>query len=138
MYIATYGSLRQGIKGNGLNLRERLVGQYGPEAMRYVTSDRVKGFKLYDLGNYPTAVYDPNSNNELDIDIYLCDQNVIDRIDNIETSAGYYAKVIRPRLLDSPAIIYLWQDHEVKGTKIGQVLSGDWVGYVNTRGKVRA
>ncbi|TXI87793.1 MAG: hypothetical protein E6Q36_06845 [Chryseobacterium sp.] len=75
MKIAAYGTLR--------------VGWYNNQRfdLKYVSTERIKGYKLYDLGPYPAVIKEEDS--FIEVDILETDDETKNRIDRMEAGAAY-------------------------------------------------
>lgn len=118
-YFYTYGSLMNGLHNHNLLL------QTGAE---YIETVKLKGFTLYDLGNYPGTLK-TNTNNVLIAEKYLINYDTLEQLDYLEDVKNKLYK--RLKIKDSKGdigFIYTCNPRLIdKFTKI--VKSGYWKTY---------
>jgi len=115
---AFYGSLRR-----GMNNHERYK-----EALDYLFSARLKGFKLYSRGQYP-CVSRSSNNNSVVMEVFrVTDRDFETRIHELEMSEGYvYEETI---VGEKKVGIYVFENVE----NFQEVIDGDWVTFFRGRG----
>lgn len=110
--FAFYGSLRTGMSNYRIY----------QDVLEYVSTNRISGYELYALSDYPYAVFTGNAMSSMVMEIFrVKSKHAKLMIHKLEIDAGYYFKLI-----------------EVDGNKVGiylfskpgndtKVESGDWV-----------
>jgi gamma-glutamylcyclotransferase (GGCT)/AIG2-like uncharacterized protein YtfP len=83
--IAVYGTLKRGFYNY-----DRFNHFY---EFKFVGSERIKGFSLYDLGHYPAAV-ESDPENEITIEIFDVSPACYKSLHEMEISAGYVKKEV--------------------------------------------
>ena len=116
-FIATYGTLRQGMYNNN---------RFPMEFMRQRT---IPGFKLYDLGPYPMVIFTGNEEDRVVFDIFHVTKRTKESIDAMEVGAGYSIMTI-PVWEDLDADVYIY-DRVPEYAR--EVASGDYVKYINEK-----
>lgn len=120
--VAVYGSLRAGLQNHHLLSGARLVAR-----------EHLKGFALYDLGQFPAAVKDRRRT--ILVEVYEVQEHHIERLDQLEwffpadRAASLY---IREQVQTSPGMswVYIYNRH------LGDtphVSSGDWSKHCRNR-----
>jgi len=110
---AFYGSLRKGM--NNYELYK--------EAMDYLFSARLKGFKLYSRGQYPCVIKSGERDSVL-VEVFKIIDPLFERkIHEMEMSEGYTYEEV---MIDDQNIgIYVFEDVR----NFQEVKSGDWVSF---------
>jgi gamma-glutamylcyclotransferase (GGCT)/AIG2-like uncharacterized protein YtfP len=114
---AFYGSLRR-----GMNNYERYR-----EAMDYLFSAHLNGFKLYSRGQYP-CVIKSSSHDSVMVEIFkITDKDFEKQIHELEMSEGYLYEEIS---IDKKMVgIYIYENVE----NFQEVKGGDWVTFFGDR-----
>ncbi len=114
--IAAYGTLRKGMYN------------FNRFDLSYIETREIKGFKLFDLGPYPYAIYTEDENDSIIVDMLDCDKTTNNIIDRMEIGAGY--KILSFDDFD----IYVFEK-KVIGTK--EITNGDYVTYTNNDKRIQ-
>jgi gamma-glutamylcyclotransferase (GGCT)/AIG2-like uncharacterized protein YtfP len=114
---AFYGSLRRGMSNYKLY----------EDALVYLFSARLKGFKLYSRGQYPCAI-NANESDSVVVEIFrITDGHFEKQIHELEMSEGY---VYQEVLIDGKNIgIYVYES----AANFPEVNGGDWVSFFRER-----
>lgn len=119
-YLLVYGSLR--------------VGEYNWEKlkdeMEFVRTEFIKGYSMYDLGDYPAIVKDKNATTPITMDLFRVDKTTFDRIYTMELDAGYSIDGIHILENGRNIQIYFFSMANITLAKQGKhtlIESGDWV-----------
>jgi gamma-glutamylcyclotransferase (GGCT)/AIG2-like uncharacterized protein YtfP len=111
---AFYGSLRKGM----INYERYKDG------LEYLFSARLKGFRLFSMGEYPCAVEAPGSENSIVVEVFKVKNPAIEReIYDMELSVGYHFKEVR--INHQLVGIYLY----AAAGNYPEVIGGDWVDF---------
>jgi gamma-glutamylcyclotransferase (GGCT)/AIG2-like uncharacterized protein YtfP len=116
---AFYGSLRRGMSNY-----ERYK-----EALNYKFSARLKGYKLYSMGQYPCIIKSPESHS-VHVEIFKITNSTLEKqIHEMELEEGYAYKDI---IIDGNEIgIYFFNSFE----NFREVPGGDWVTFFRQNSK---
>lgn len=115
--FAFYGTLRRGMS----NYR---VFQ---NALRYVQTVRLSGFRLYAADGYPYAVATGNAPDEIVVDLVeVRDETTQHDIHQLETEAGYFLDYVS--ISQGKFGIYLYQQNLMHDPLIED---GDWIAFCN-------
>lgn len=117
--VAVYGSLREGL-GN-----HRLI-----ESCEKLSTERLHGFKMNDLGYFPAAFSTNNPEDSIVIEIYKVDEDQTkESLDALEGyRSGFYDR-IKVSTSKGDAWIYIMDEN--KSLKI--VEEGDWIEYYKSK-----
>ena len=93
----------------------------------------IPGWKLYDLGAYPGAVFTGNADDTMVVDLLELDLDTSRRIDAMEIGAGYSIKGLDDVDLGGGVEIFA-KIYEYDGKVIEDRLveSGDWIKYLES------
>lgn len=109
---AFYGSLRRGMSNY----------EVYKEGLQYLFSTRLRGFKIFSMGDYPCAVESGNSTDSIVIEIFkITNANIERDIHDMELSVGYHFKNIE--INHTNVGIYLYASSK----NYPEVPGGDWV-----------
>lgn len=125
-YFYTYGSLMRGLHNHHILQSNNA---------KYIKTLTIKGFTLYDLGNFPGALK-TNDNNKLIVEKYFINYDNIEELDFLEGVEFHYYKreiirdsdndlgfiyICHPDLTEGRDIIRdgNWRKHFIKQEKIG-------------------
>jgi gamma-glutamylcyclotransferase (GGCT)/AIG2-like uncharacterized protein YtfP len=116
---AFYGSLRRGMSNYELY----------KEALNYRFSARLKGYKLYSMGQYPCIVKSPESHS-VHVEIFNITNSTLEKeIHEMELEEGYAYKDI---VIDGKEVgIYFFNSSE----NFREVPGGDWVSFFRQNSK---
>lgn len=110
--FAFYGSLRRGME----NYRRY------QDNLRYLGTQRIQGFSLFALKDYPYAIRVSDPESEIVIEVFqIPDAGIREEIHQLELEAGYTLEIIQ--LLGINTGIYLYE----KCVNNLRVEGGDWV-----------
>lgn len=116
--FAFYGSLRRGMY-NYDKYRDHLD---------YQCTQKLEGFCLYAVKDYPIAVKTGNSNDQITIEIFKINNKTTElNIHSLELSAGYYLDTLLINNINTG--IYLFEHPH----NYSLIKDGDWVVYFDNR-----
>ena len=120
MKYAVYGTLRLNQGNYNWCLKNK-------ENVSFVETKRIKGYRMFSLGNFPGVREDENS--EITVDIF--DVNNDDVVRNLDGLEGYRKNDERnsmylKRKTNNDEFIYIWN---CKDEGIEEISNGDWVEY---------
>ena len=99
MHVLVYGSLKQGLY-NHIFMR----------GAKFMGNDTVKGYKLVDLGPYPTAVKIPDSieckEPYIKGELYEIDEEILERLDGLEGYPNLYQRTVVKTDLQEEVYLY--------------------------------
>jgi len=96
--IGVYGTLKRGQSAN-----------YKLDGSKFIASDKVPGATMYNLGAYPAVIVD-ESNNEIHVEVYEVDDNILKVLDQYEGYPDLYGKTTVSTSNGREIIIYTMDD----------------------------
>ena len=122
--VFVYGTLRSG-GARAMSIRF-------PQA-KFIAGAKVSG-NLYDLGEYPAVLLNESKSPVIG-EVYEVDEELLDKLDDIEASSHYRRKQVEiplgtPR---STCWIYVSQFDPEVFTGATLITSGDWIEYARTK-----
>ncbi len=112
--LAVYGSLRKGQINHGVM-----------RGAGFLFKTRVRGFAMYDVGEYPVIVAGRGS---AVVEVYAANPSVEARVAALESEDGYVPRIVRVR--GRSAILWMRLRAPRRARK---VKSGDWSAYLASR-----
>ncbi len=114
--IITYGSLRKGGSNYEYCLKEK--------SFKCLWEGKIKGFDLYDLGSYPVVI---KGNGEVVVEVFEVSEDLFNRIERMEKSAGYKQKEIVANKIKGT--IWFFDDERLKRyhTNAKKIEHGDYI-----------
>lgn len=132
-YILCYGSLRHG------EYNFKRINSMFPNSLKFITSITLTGYRMYNLGGYPAAIYDGDNTVAIICDVMQITKEAEEVVEEMETGAGYSTFTHRIYFqdpltrfeVDTKALIYLMIDEAADLVKevCDEIYSGDWVDY---------
>lgn len=105
-----YGSLRKG---------EYNFDRFGDNSLNYIETIKVKGYKMYNLGECPAIIHTGKEDHIIECDILSTSKDIFNMIENMEYRAGY--------VLDNRNIAPIFiMTISPKRWKLKEVKSGNW------------
>jgi gamma-glutamylcyclotransferase (GGCT)/AIG2-like uncharacterized protein YtfP len=98
---------------------------------KFVADARVSG-SLYDLGSYPGLLL--NESNSLVIgEVYEVDDEILNKLDDIEASSNYWRKQVEISLGTHRRICWIYEPNPEFHSHGTLITSGDWIEYAKTK-----
>ena len=120
--VFVYGTLRRG--------GERAMSLRFPNS-KFIADARVIG-SLYDLGAYPGLLL--NEANSLVIgEVYQVDDEILNKLDDIEASSHYWRKQVEISLGTHRRICWIYEPNPEFYSLRKLITSGDWIEYAKTK-----
>lgn len=120
--VFVYGTLRRG----GVRAMPDLF----PDA-KFIGQADVGG-SLYDLGAYPGLLLD-ESNPPVKGEVYEVDDEILSKLDDIETSSYYRRKRVEVSLGNHGAVCWVYEPDLELYPRRSLITSGDWIEYAKTK-----
>jgi gamma-glutamylcyclotransferase (GGCT)/AIG2-like uncharacterized protein YtfP len=120
--VFVYGTLRQG----GV----RAMPDIFPDA-KFIGNATVNG-DLYDLGAYPGLLVD-ESNSSVTGEVYEIDDEILNKLDDIEASSHYWRKQVEVSLGNHKRTCWIYQPEPEYYSLNTLITSGDWIEYAKTK-----
>ena len=120
--VFVYGSLRGG-SPRSMSLRF-------PES-KFIAHAKVNG-SLYDLGPYPGLVL-KESNSLVVGEVYEVDDELLQQLDEFESSSNYLRKQVEIRLGDQQRLCWTYEPDPQFYSLRTLITSGDWLEYAKTK-----
>jgi gamma-glutamylcyclotransferase (GGCT)/AIG2-like uncharacterized protein YtfP len=121
-FVFVYGTLRQG----GFRAMPGIF----PDS-KFVGTANVHG-RLYDFGEFPGLRIDESSSTVTG-EVYQIDEEVLNRLDEIEVSSNYLRKQIVVSVGDRTVTCWIYEPDPEFYSLSNQITSGDWIEYARTK-----
>jgi gamma-glutamylcyclotransferase (GGCT)/AIG2-like uncharacterized protein YtfP len=120
--VFVYGTLR-GSGARAMSLRF-------PDS-RFIADAKVNG-SLYDLGAYPGLLL--NESNSLVVgEVYEVDDEILNRLDDVEASSDYERKQVEVSLGTHSRTCWIYEPNPESCSHRTTIASGDWIEYAKTK-----
>jgi gamma-glutamylcyclotransferase (GGCT)/AIG2-like uncharacterized protein YtfP len=121
-FVFVYGTLRRG--------SERSMPIRFPSS-KFIAEAKVSG-SLYDLGAYPGLLL--NESNSMVIgEVYEVDDEILDKLDDIEASSDYWRKQVEISPGTHPKVCWIYEPNPESYCLRRLITSGDWIEYARTK-----
>lgn len=108
--VAVYGSLRKNMGNHGFLVNAK-----------HLSTEEIKGFRMYSLGGFPAVLYN-GGQNTVTVEVYEVDDDTFESLDMLE---GYPRFYDRDEVDTSQGSAWIYYHHTPPSDVI--VDSGDWV-----------
>ena len=120
--VFVYGTLRRG-GARAMSIRF-------PNS-KFIADAKVSG-SLYDLGAYPGLIL--NESNSLVIgEVYEVDDEILNKLDDFESSSDYWRKQIEISLGSQRRLCWTYEPNPESYSLHTLITSGDWIEYAKTK-----
>jgi gamma-glutamylcyclotransferase (GGCT)/AIG2-like uncharacterized protein YtfP len=120
--VFVYGTLRSG-GARAMSIRFR--------NSKFIADAKVGG-TLYDLGTYPAILL--NESNSLVIgEVYEVDDEILNKLDDIEASSNYWRKQVEISLGTHRRVCWIYEPSTEFYSPHAIIKSGDWIEYAKTK-----
>lgn len=122
-YIGVYGSLKRGFLFNSVLGDAEFVGE-----------DKIEGFDMYNLGTFPAAIKNKDSETPLSLEVFKTDDpGILDALDRLEGYPDFYNKGRYETVSGQVVTMYYISNHPERITDTRPFIeSGVWTKGGNT------
>lgn len=121
-----YGSLRRHMYNYN-----RLVSTHGINQVTYIKTVKIKGWDLYNLGDYP-GIIEAGPKNTIVVDLFDIFQKVYDAVYKMESGANFYEDDV---MIDG--VSYRIFPYAGLVNQEDRVIDGDWFSFINKLNRER-